>query len=375
MKQPTFSTLGNFFPKLKANREQPAKRPYHTAQIELTSRCSTGCLFCPHQALVNDWISGDMPVELYQEHIAPHLGLFDLVYLQGWGEPMLHRHHWDMLKMAKQKGCQTGFTTNGSWLQRDNNEKIIDSDVDLISVSFAGTDASMHESLRTNSKFAVLCENFEDLANLKKKTNASKPWLELHFLMTRRNLGELPGLVELASRLGADEVVATNLAYSPSLELDGMHVFSDDPLLEDLDVISDAEQRAAQLNMPLRVYPLRTQPETLVCDADPLNSVYINHKGEVSACVYLGITVQGQVPRFFHGESHPIDVCSFGNVRDGMELVLDGELRQEFITAFKHRNISSDPLALFTFMAGRQEPPALPSPPAPCQYCYKMLGI
>jgi MoaA/NifB/PqqE/SkfB family radical SAM enzyme len=376
MKLPILSNLGNFFPKPKPRPETRNGRPFNTAQIEVTSRCSTGCLFCPHDALSADWIEGDLPLETYRDHIAPQLDLFDLVYLQGWGEPMLHPGLWDMLELAQQKGCRTGFTTNGTWLQEEQNKRLCETGVDLISVSFAGTAASVHEALRTHSKFSDLCRNFENLANLKKRKGYEKPWLELHFLMTRANLEEFPALVELGASLGADEVVATNLSYSPSLELDDKHIFSDQPTAGDLDVIARAGETAERLGIPLRVYPLQTEPNTLVCDADPVRSVYINHRGEVSACVYLGLTVQGsRIPRYYRGEPHPFDTMSFGNVREGMEQLLGREERRDFVEAFRRRNAGTSPLALFSYMAGQGNDDGLSPPPPACRHCYKMLGI
>jgi len=377
MKLPFLSNIGNFFPKL---RPQPEKalaesRPFRAVQIEVTSRCSTGCLFCPHDALSDRWVDGDMSLGLFSEHILPYLDLFELVYLQGWGEPMLHPDLWDMLGMAEDKGCRTGFTTNGTWLEKEQNKRLLDMGVDMISVSFAGTAAPVHESLRTNSKFPQLCQNFENLASLKKQYGRERPWLELHFLMTRANLGEFPALVELAGSLGADEVVATNLSYSPSLALDSKHVFGEQPLAEDIEIIDQAKQTAERLNLPLRVYPLQTEPNTLVCDADPVNTVYVNHRGDVTPCVYLGLTVQGQVPRFYQGEAYPFDTISFGNVCAGFAQALQSQEREAFISAFKRRNVGSNPLAMFTYLSTQSEEGELSPPPAPCQHCYKMLGI
>lgn len=375
MKLPFLSNIGNFFPKPQPRDAKQEQRPFKVAQIEVTSRCSTGCVFCPHDALSHRWTDGDISLETYRDHIAPHLGLFDLVYLQGWGEPMLHEGLWDMLGMAQAKGCRTGFTTNGTWLQETQNRKLVDMGVDMISVSFAGTAAPVHQALRTNSKFAELCFNFEGLANLKKQKGSARPWLELHFLMTRANMDEFPALVELAASLGADEVVATNLAYSPSLELDSKHVFGDPPREDDLAIVARTKETAEQLNIPLRVYPLQTEPNTLVCDADPINTIYINHRGEVTPCVYLGLTVQGQVPRYYCGEARPFDTLSFGNVCDGLPQVLQGRERSKFIEPLERRSASASPLALFTYMTERNGGDGLPNPPAPCQFCYKMLGI
>jgi MoaA/NifB/PqqE/SkfB family radical SAM enzyme len=377
MKLPFLANIANFFPKLRSQPEkEPEKaRPFRVAQIEVTSRCSTGCVFCPHDALSDRWEEGDISLGVFGECIAPHLDLFDLVYLQGWGEPMLHPDLWEMLGLAQEKGCRTGFTTNGAWLEGEQNLRLLDMGVDMISVSFAGTAAPVHEYLRTNSKFAQLCQNFETLANFKKQRGCERPWLELHFLMTRANLGEFPSLVELAASLGADEVVATNLTYSPSLALDRKHVFGEQPLSEDLEIIAQAKQTAERLEIPLRVYPLQTEPNTLVCDADPTNTVYINHRGEVTPCVYLGLTVKGQIPRFYQGESHPFDTVSFGNISNGLDRALYGKARESFTSAFTQRNIGGNPLAMFAYMTERESDAELPPPPAACQHCYKMLGV
>ena len=144
---------------------------------------------------------------------------------------------------------------------------------------------------------------------------------------------------------------------------------------QDLEIIHQAEQTAERLNIPLRIYPLQSEPQTLVCDADPVNAVYVNHRGDVTPCVYLGLTVQGQVPRYYHGEARPFDTYSFGNVCDGFERVLHGKEREAFSTAFKDRNAGSTPLAMLSLLSTQEEEVELSLPPLPCQYCYKMLGV
>ena len=377
MKLPPLSNVGNLFPKLRRQpKEMPAQsRLFGVIQIEVTSRCSTGCVFCPHDALAGDWVEGDMSLSLYRESIVPYLGLFELVYLQGWGEPMLHQGLWKMLEMAQEKGCKTGFTTNGAYLEDEQNRLLVDMGVNLISVSFAGAVAPIHESLRTDSQFSRLCKNFESLANLKKQRGCDNPWLELHFLMTRDNLSEFPPLVELAASLGADEVVATNLTYSPSIALDNKHVFAEQPLPGDIAVIDQAKANAERLNIPLRVYPLQEEPNTLVCDANPINTVYINHRGDVTPCVYLGLTIPGKIPRYYRGEAYPFYTVSFGNVSAGLEQALNGKEREGFVAAFKRRNASNIPLAMLAYLTEQTESDELPLPSAPCRYCYKMLGV
>ena len=133
MKLPPLSNLGNFFPKIRSHEDHKpeSRRPFRVAQIEITSRCSTGCVFCPHDALSKTWVEGDMSLAMYREHIAPYLDQFELVYLQGWGEPMLHPALWDMLRLAGGKGCRTGFTTNGANLREEQSRLLLELEVNL----------------------------------------------------------------------------------------------------------------------------------------------------------------------------------------------------------------------------------------------------
>jgi len=125
----------------------------------------------------------------------------------------------------------------------------------------------------------------------------------------------------------------------------------------------------------VRIYPIQVEPNTLVCDADPINTVFINHRGEVNPCVYLGLTVEEQVPRFYQGESHPFDTLSFGKVCDGLTKALDGAEREKYVSAFKRRNVGKSPLEMFTYLAGESDNDELSPPPTACQHCYKILGI
>ncbi len=351
------------------------KRPYVAAQIEVTSRCFTECVFCAQPALGEQWIAGDLPLDVYREHIAPHLDLFDLVYLQGWGEPLLHRHLWEMLALARQRGCRTGFTTNGMQLSARNRQRLLDHQVELLSISLAGACPATHERLRRNTRFEIIARHIAALQALKRSQGTKYPTLEMHFLMTRANIAELPGFVRLAAELGADEAVATNLTNTPTLEQEHQRVFAAQPDPTDLEIVEQARRIAAQAGLPFMVYPLEMQDQVLVCDANPLETIYINHLGEVAPCVNLGLCARGEIPRYFGGESHPTPRINFGDVRQGLPAALDSLQRRVFCQAFRQRNVTANPLVAFSVLSGVSKGEALPPPPQPCRACYKMYGV
>lgn len=337
------------------------------------------CAFCPNRGgaqaepkgLAAQWECADLPWEVFRDHIGPHLARFETVYLQGWGEPLLHPDLWRMAHLAKAAGCRVGFTSCGSLLLEDAIAQIIDGGVDILSVSFAGATAETHESLRIGSSFERLAANVHQLAECRAAAG-SDLFLELHFLMMRPNLHELPAFVRLAADLAADEVVATNLTYAFTPEMDALRVFGPAPDPAHLALVTEAERKAARLGIKFRAYPLTASDAVLECDARPTETAFINCRGEVTPCVYLGMPVVQSAPRYFEGVDRPPTPVSFGDVRAGLLAAWEGRPRKAFCAAFQRRKASARTSLLFA--VADEEPASMPPPPDPCQHCYKMLG-
>lgn len=330
------------------------------------------CSFCPNKALGTRWQHSDLPWEVYRDALGPHLSRFELIYLQGWGEPLLHRDLWQMVRLAKGAGCRVGFTSCGGLLSDDNIDRMLAEDVDLLSISFAGASAAVHESLRLGSDFGRLVANVGRLTE-RRATAGSKLHLELHFLMMRPNMADLPPFVRLAASLGADEVVATNLTYAFTQDLDALRVFGPSPDPAHLAFVAAAAEEAAHLNVRYRAYPLQTSEEVVECDARPTETAFVNCRGEVTPCVYLGLPVKQAAPRFYNGDDWPLPGLSFGDVRDGLLDVWEGSTRQQFSAAFASRRAASYSSLLASATGGTES--ELPAPPEPCRHCYKLLGV
>jgi len=318
------------------------------------------------------WECRDLPWELFRDQIGPHLSRFETVYLQGWGEPLLHPDLWRMVHLAKEAGCRVGFTSCGSLLLEDAIAQIIDGRVDILSVSFAGATANTHESLRVGSDFDRLAANVRQLAEVRAAAGSGL-FLELHFLMMRPNLHELPAFVRLAADLGANEVVATNLTYAFTPEMDALRVFGAAPDPAHLALVAEAEREAARLGIAFRAYPLTASDAVMECDARPTETAFVNCRGQVTPCVYLGMPVTGPAPRYFEGEMRPLMPVSFGQVDDGFMAAWEGRPRRDFNAAFAARRTAGYSALLAAGTGDDVE--ALPAPPEPCRHCYKMFGV
>lgn len=342
-------------------------------QIEITSRCPLHCSFCPNKSLGKNWLPGDLPFDVFRDFIAPDLGRFDLAYLQGWGEPLLHPHLWEMVRLAHTQRCRVGFTTCGGALDDTNCARLVDEGIDLLSISFAGATRETHDAWRVGSSFDKLAANVTRLVNAR-NARKSKLQIELHFLMMRANLRELPAFVRLAKSLGADQVVATNVAYTPTREIEALRVFANAPDLAHQDLVAEAAEIAQEIKIKFNAYPLKMDPHVLECDAKPTEIAFVNHRGEVTPCVYLGIPVRARAPRVFDGADCAFAPVSFGNVRDGLVAVMQSQARAQFVQPIRKRKSA----ALLALAVASDETDSLiqiPAPPAPCRACPKMFGV
>jgi MoaA/NifB/PqqE/SkfB family radical SAM enzyme len=345
-------------------------------QVEVTTRCQLKCAFCPNCVLGDNWVRGDFSWELYRDALAPHFSKVDWVYLQGWGEPLLHPRLWDMFRLAKEKAGRVGFTSNGVLLNGKHAGRLVAEQGDLIDISFSGNTAQTHEALRRGSKFSQLKQNVQRLAGLKAQANSDRPVIVLSYLLTKPGIKELPGFIETASAIGADEVVAINLDYTPYPQQEELKAFNcsktANPEYEAL--LQAAQARAEQKGIIFRRYPLVKDESVLVCDARPLDTVFINQRGEVTPCTYLGMAVEAEIPRMFCGQQQSISPVSYGHVADGLLEVWRGPAASTFKAPFIRRHALATPAAAI-LNAANGSAPDVPAPPPQCVHCHKLYKL
>lgn len=352
------------------------RRSFNCIQIEPSSSCSLKCVMCPRTALGEKWKSMDMPFETF-EKISRNFSYMRWVYFSGWGETLLNARIFDMIKLAKDCACSVGLTTNGMLLTEQISKKLIELGVDIVCVSIAGATRKTHEEIRVGSEFTRLTQNIRALGNLKESVKTKKPKVMLLFLMTRQNINELPLAVELAEDLGADELVGTNLSYVTTTRHDEIKAFSCQTADESLmDKIEKAEQKAKELGVGFRSFPLQTE-EVLVCEEDPLNNIYVSCDGYVSPCVYLNPPVR-EIPRIFLGSKEIIPRTYFGNVTDrDLFEIWEEKAYRLFREKFKKRLALREEILEFNISAYRKIANKMRVNPLPevCETCYKAYGI
>jgi MoaA/NifB/PqqE/SkfB family radical SAM enzyme len=366
-------------------RKKPVK-VFEAIQVEVSSACNLKCKFCPTTYLKKP--RGKHLLSLEElKRLEPYFKLTKWVYLQGWGEPLLNTKIWEMVEIIKKTGAKVGFTTNGTYLNQEVVSKIIDTGVDLLSVSIAGSTPKTHNALRFDSKLDEIITGLELLLSAKKASVKRKPLVTLSYMLTKESIQELPRGVKLAHGLGVDDMYTTNLDYVFNEDTNQSKVFSWEGkgLAKYRRIIDSAKNLASEQNLSFRTYPLEPEEEKPVCDLNPNEMVFITSDGHVTPCTYLG---RFQNPRYFKDEKLVLPLKSFGNInKEDFWKIWNSQPYQAFKKPFTERSrayerllttmLNHEPSLIRIKEAEKQYYQSLKNNPVPaeCKTCPKMYGI
>ena len=213
------------------------------------------------------------------ERLVPHFSGARFVHLQGWGEPMLSPHLWDMIAMAKAEGPSVGFTTGGMLLTDRAIDRLMESGADYVSISIAGAVQATHGALRVRSDIERIFDRIRRMAALKRRSASHRPRISISYMMTTANIEELPAALARAIDAGANDFYATNLdcVFDASADRSRIFVWEGEPAVGHLAILDRARSIAAENNFSFRPYPLiaRSSPPVssiprASCSSQPL---------------------------------------------------------------------------------------------------------
>lgn len=132
-------------PLTSPDRWEPIKRfvkfPIERVHIELTNRCNFACSFCPMTMMTRK--KGAMELSLafkIMDEIA-HEEIAEKVVFHIMGEPFLYKELPRVLEYGKKLGLPTTLSTNGSLLNTETADVLIDAGLKKINVSLQTPDA------------------------------------------------------------------------------------------------------------------------------------------------------------------------------------------------------------------------------------------
>ena len=283
-------------------------------QVEVTTSCNGSCIYCPRTLMSKSWANRNMPLELFYE-LVPFLRHTGLVYLQGWGEPLLQNDLFEMIRICKDRGKRVGFTTNGMLLTENTVRTLVDLQLDIIGISLAGTTAKTHNRIRKGTDINKIIANLERLCEIKAEKNTEFPAVHLAYLMLKSNFHEIKDILTLGKLLGAKEIIASNLTLIVDPKLSPEAVFNDTVRMDYYrNTLDKIRQQATRENIILDYHGPGLDNTSVRCRENVHRACVINVEGEVVPCVFANPILPSYY--IFQGQSLPLRGMSFGNIRN-----------------------------------------------------------
>lgn len=355
-------------------------RPWRLFQVESAIACNLKCVMCPWRGMAKEAENRGIMTQVVWEAIRPYLDRVQSVDFTGGGEPLLQPKLVEWIADAKNAGCETGFLSNGLLLTEERLKKILDAGINWICISMDGADAEMYNKIRVGSNFDRVCENVANIARLR----AGKiPKTMINFVVMDMNSHQMEAIVQLAARLGVDQVNFKQCDVIRGQEGKGFGLFASKETQEIRRLqksMAKARRLAKKLNVATTAFAFTPQ-ELAVCEQDPRDSMFIRYDGTVAPCINLALGG----PTTFLGEEVTMPSVHYGRLPgDDLMNLWETESCQFYRNRFQQRVDTQDNTIMNDLLAGgsgnrakvlQEVRNAMPQPPQGCNVCHYLYDI
>ena len=268
-------------------------------QVEVTASCNLKCRMCIVRYRPTLPRSASFSFEQFKPLLDSLPDLTELS-LQGIGEPLLAPDLYEMIAEASARGISVGFNSNATLLTRSAGERLIDAGLNWLCISLDGARAETYEFVRDGARWETVERNISGFVDLLRERGAEQPALSLVFVLMRRNLSDLPGVVERAAAWGIPRVFVQGLshdfsdaephAYAAIAEYIHEQSVLTLPHGEVEAVFDRARAVAASGGVELRLPHLEERAEPVSVDGTPVGcdwpwrGTYVTYTGTVLPC-------------------------------------------------------------------------------------------
>ncbi len=178
----------------------PASKKEYTPRLifwEVTKGCNLRCIHC--RATATELMSpADLPTNKALNIISQIADFGSPILVLSGGEPLYRQDIFELAEYATSRGLRTALATNGTLVTRDIAEKVKKAGIKRVSISLDGSDAITHDTFRgIPGAFEAAVYGMRNLQELGVS-------VQINTTIARHNAHQLPDVLELARRLGAD---------------------------------------------------------------------------------------------------------------------------------------------------------------------------
>ena len=178
----------------------PLMAPVHIS-IEPTNVCNARCPVCETGKGDMKRKNGFLDEKKYYRFIDDIAPTTNSMMYYFMGEPFMHKHAYEMIRYAREKGIYVESCTNGDFIDAKG---IIYSDINKISFQLGGMDNATHQRYRIRSDLDKALSNLYELIEERKKNPNSNVQIDVGFIVMRHNEHQVHDFLKWAEEIGVD---------------------------------------------------------------------------------------------------------------------------------------------------------------------------
>lgn len=286
--------------------------------IETTLKCNMRCKMCqvhrnPEVRRKANVVNSDMSIDLFRRIVREIFPTVKMACPTVMGEPFLTSFFPEFVQQVTNYGVKMNIVTNGMLLTKHISESIMPHLFNL-TISFEGANRKTFEAIRVGASFERIVDNVINFDRVRRKfLRDERPTLTLQVTLMRQNIEELPEIVEMASDMGVDKIVAFHMfAFDKRLQRSSLLNYQE---LTD-DYLRYAKELGERLNIQLTLpSPFKSRWDMCGFDSNAMSEVtngrrckflwsevWISHNGDVTPCCVPNRPVMGSLNEDSFGE-------------------------------------------------------------------------
>ncbi|MBI5892279.1 MAG: radical SAM protein [Deltaproteobacteria bacterium] len=253
-------------------------------EVEVTSKCNLMCPGCARTIVPKQFLGHHTTVETVKK-IAPLFPYVRLVSFVGpFGDPFLNPNFWDLHRVAKDAGARTCFFTNAMLMSEDHIQKVFTEKTDMVFISIDSIEPELYENIKRGTDYDIVMNAIRRLVSLKKERRSMLPVIAINYVIQKKNVEELPRVMEFAAKEGIERVYFTGLLVHNKESVENSILKIDRSVLQG--IFEQIRRQAKALRLEARLPEIHLPTKYMTCCAPWQVMVFYNN-GDVSACTHF----------------------------------------------------------------------------------------
>jgi radical SAM protein with 4Fe4S-binding SPASM domain len=192
--------------------------------VETTAKCNLYCPMCPRET--HKQPKEDMTDEIFQRLVQESGHSAEHMMLIGLGEPFLDKKIFERIEYCDRHRISTLLSTNGTLLDEKTAERLLNSPLEHVTLSFDGSTKESFEYYRKGARFEQVRDNFVRFARMKKERGAEVQ-VVVQMVRMERNTSEVDDFIRFWSAVPGIDQIRVKADETNLMRPDSGHAASD----------------------------------------------------------------------------------------------------------------------------------------------------